>query len=122
VGDMSQIIQKAVKLGVKAVRVHESGDFYSAIYAQQWETISNKFESLKFFAYTKSPYRPDNFNIVESILPDGSINFGSVEDIDKKHEKYKYPICPATKTGKRIVCGVSCKLCQSLKHVLFYIH
>ena len=117
------IIKKSLKHGVTAVRVHESGDFYSQEYANKWETIAKSFPNLRFFAYTKSDFRPcaDNFNIVESVLPDGSINFGDDNFITEKKEKYGYPVCPVT-LGEGVKCGSDCKLCQDVSHVLFKKH
>ena len=123
---MTALIRRAELLGVSAVRVHESGDFFSQEYADMWEDIADRFPTLRFFAYTKSPYRPEghNWNIVDSILPDGDINYGSHEFVHEKAEKYGYPICPATDhtLTKSTVCGKTCKLCQYLNHVLFYQH
>ena len=64
--DMILIIDKAIKYGITAVRVHESGDFYSFKYAMAWGSIADHFPRLKFFAYTKSPFIPvskNSFNI-----------------------------------------------------------
>ena len=128
--DMVKLIKHGVaRYGVKAVRVHESGDFYSQEYANKWDSIAfavhAEYPEVKFFAYTKSPYRPlSGFNIVESILPDGSINYGPWAYVIEKAIKYHAVICPygLTKVNFKGMCGVKCKACQNKKHVLFLQH
>lgn len=110
---------------ITAVRIHESGDYYCAAYAQAWNTIIAALPGITFYGYTKSPYRPApaaNLNIVESILPDGRVNFGAPEVIDTIHKETGFPICPATKKGNKVTCGKSCTLCQRRPNVLFYVH
>lgn len=124
---MGEIIQTARrKYGLKAVRIHSSGDFYSQEYADSWTVIASMFPSIKFFTYSKSPYRPkgDNINIVESILPDGEINYGNKEYILEKAKKYRAPICPygMGKAGKQVKCGETCHACITRGLVLFLKH
>jgi len=37
-----------------AIRIHDSGDFYSKEYLDKWVTIANDNPKVKFYAYTKS--------------------------------------------------------------------
>lgn len=37
-----------------AVRIHSSGDFYSADYARAWATVARRHPDVLFYAYTKS--------------------------------------------------------------------
>lgn len=133
---MLKIIHKAViKHNVKAVRVHESGDFYSQEYADKWQRIAQTCKGylgkdLVFYAYTKSPYRPlQGFNIVESILPDGNINFADKKTVYKLSKKHKAKVCPYglaykghKKLKNKIICGRDCKACMNYKYVVFVKH
>jgi len=115
------------KYGVTAIRVHESGDFYSQEYANNWNYIAGKIQisrpDVVFFAYTKSPYRPAQyFNIVESILPDGSINFGDHDHVIRLAKKYHATICPYGISKIKFKCGLECKACQTKKYVVFHKH
>jgi hypothetical protein len=68
---------KKVSKWVKAVRVHDSGDFYSMDYLRKWIEIVKQFPDIKFYAYTKSlPFIhraydlqmiPDNFRLIQSV-------------------------------------------------------
>lgn len=70
------MIQYIKLSGARVVRIHESGDFYDQSYADKWSAIIKACPDVRFYGYTKSPYRPapaSNLNIVESILPDGRV-------------------------------------------------
>lgn len=68
-------INRAVKKGLKAVRVHDSGDFYSAEYMLSWFEIARRLPSVKFYAYTKmivlarrlASVTPTNFRLIQSL-------------------------------------------------------
>jgi len=70
-------VQKAAKKGARAVRIHDSGDFYSYEYMLQWFEIARANPSVRFYAYTKmvalvrQAYKaglvPDNFRLVQSL-------------------------------------------------------
>lgn len=68
-------IERAVKKGLKAVRVHDSGDFYSAEYLQSWFEIARRLPHVRFYAYTKmivlarrlSSVTPANFRLIQSL-------------------------------------------------------
>jgi len=68
-------IERAVKRGLKAVRVHDSGDFYSAEYLQAWFQIASRLPHVKFYAYTKmvvlvrrlASVTPANFRLIQSL-------------------------------------------------------
>jgi hypothetical protein len=60
-GTMVSVISAELdKLGKKAkdqkiaIRIHASGDFYSAGYLLQWATIAELYPNISFYAYTKS--------------------------------------------------------------------
>lgn len=119
-----RMVELINRSGLKVVRVHESGDFYSQEYADKWSRIAALCPNVKFFAYTKSPYRPvgSNWNIVESILPDGSINFGPRALITQKAKQYRAKICPYGIAKKAHTCGLHCTACQTHKYVVFVQH
>lgn len=47
-------LQKALKKNTKLVRIHESGDFFSAAYLQAWLMVALHNPSLKFYFYSKN--------------------------------------------------------------------
>jgi hypothetical protein len=58
--------------GLRAVRIHESGDFYSQEYLDKWVRVAKAMPKLIFFAFTKSWWldfdqRPNNFVVRLSI-------------------------------------------------------
>ena len=66
-----------------AIRIHDSGDFYSKEYLEKWVTIANDNPKVKFYAYTKSiplfigKELPSNMDIIFSTgsKKDELINF-----------------------------------------------
>jgi hypothetical protein len=93
-----------------------------------WKQIAIDNPNVKFYFYTKMPCLTielselDNVNQVNSILPDGELNFGSIEYVNELSKKYNAPICPATIKGNDIKCGKDCKICINKNYVLFVIH
>lgn len=77
VSRMADEVARAVKKGAKAVRVHDSGDFYSYDYMLAWFEIAAQFPNVKFYAYTKmvglvkQAYKtglvPYNFRLIQSL-------------------------------------------------------
>lgn len=65
------------------VRIHSSGDFFSAEYAAMWARIAERFPDVVFYCYTKSPFAPvdSRIVIVPSFDSQGLPNFGSLEDV-----------------------------------------
>jgi len=65
------------KKKIKAIRVHDSGDFYSMDYLRSWLEIARLNPDVKFYAYTKSlPFVhkayelglvPPNFRLIQSV-------------------------------------------------------
>jgi hypothetical protein len=89
------------KRKIKAIRVHDSGDFYSMDYLRSWLEISRLNPDVRFYAYTKSlPFVhrahelglvPPNFRLIQSVggLADSRIRtdlphariFGTLEEL-----------------------------------------
>lgn len=76
VQNMHAEIQKW-KRKIKAIRVHDSGDFYSMDYLKSWLEIARLNPDVKFYAYSKSlPFIhkafelglvPSNFRLIQSV-------------------------------------------------------
>ena len=127
INKISTMVKHAQVHKVKAVRIHESGDFYSKKYAEKWADIARAFPGLTFYGYTKAPENlpesmPENMNIVHSVLPCGSINFGSHTDMVKLAKKHHATICPYGIAKRPFTCGIDCKACLTKKHVVFIQH
>lgn len=115
----------------KYVRVHESGDFYSQEYINDWVEIAKQNPSMVFFAYTKRMKHFDftemqnlsNFVLIDS-LKFGGLNYDIKENIQALHEKTGAMVCPYDKPDT--VCGLTCTYCMTKeaqdKGVLFIKH
>jgi hypothetical protein len=74
---MIQEVQRATARGARAVRVHDSGDFYSYDYMLSWFEIARQCPTVRFYAYTKmvslvrmahkAGLVPDNFRLIQSL-------------------------------------------------------
>lgn len=119
--------RKAKKNKPRAVRIHESGDFYSKDYAERWAEIARQCPDITFYGYTKAPWNlpediPDNMNIVESVMPGGEVNFGSKEKVIRMSKQYGAAICPYGKAKKAFKCGTDCQACLKRSRVVFIEH
>jgi hypothetical protein len=126
---MITLINQAIsKYGINAFRIHTSGDFYSFDYVKKWERIIKAFPEIKFYGYTKTKFQVKGMNLVQSIFPCGSINYGDMHYVKDLFNKYHCPICPVTmleknsKLGKVKICGKSCTVCHTANYVLFIAH
>jgi hypothetical protein len=119
-------IQK--KRNKKAIRIHESGDFYSRKYLELWLEIARENPTVKFYGYTKvNAYldilnSQENVNFVASVLPSGEVNFGDLQWVKKTSKAMSIPVCPVTLGVKKAICGETCSLCQRKTRVLFVQH
>jgi hypothetical protein len=113
---------------IKYVRIHVSGDFYSQEYIDKWCSIVQEFPDIKFYTYTKTfnMFNFDNItslaniNIINSIAPDGGINYGDSKRIEYL-KSIGYNVCP-TQKGDNIICGENCKICIEKQKVCFNVH
>jgi hypothetical protein len=103
---------------MKFVRVHEASDFYSQEYIDKWYEIAKSKPNIIFYAYTKRMLEFNfkklldlpNFVLHNSILPDGSYNYG--KDTRKLQNKCTQSyVCPVT-TGTARGCGYDCWWCM----------
>lgn len=112
------IIDQIKRQKIEFVRIHSSGDFFSQAYIDRWALIARECPDTRFFAYTKTLELFDfrafkalkNTALVNSILPDGRVNYGSPEFCREAVKKYTAFVCPATQ-GKPVRCGIDCHMC-----------
>ena len=80
------LVNKEIKSKkIDALRIHDSGDFYSRDYLNKWVTIAKDNPNVNFYAYTKSlPYfkgvtLPNNMDIIFSVggYKDKEIDFNN---------------------------------------------
>jgi hypothetical protein len=123
-----QIVKEIKDHGSKVVRIHESGDFYRKSYVNDWRTIATRCKDVQFYFYTKVSKLTDglasetNVNRVNSILPNGRVNFGPKDEMVSIAKETGYPLCPATVQKADNICGNTCKICQHEPNVLFVKH
>lgn len=123
---------------LRAVRVHESGDFYSVEYVRKWIAIASYFQDvaprLQFYAYTKRfDHAPKNrriaaalrdlaalpnFTLVDSLQYGGLCNYGTAEELAPALAAGAF-LCPCTSGDGAKICGSTaaggCNYCQSKK-------
>lgn len=119
------------------VRIHSSGDFFSQQYITLWDSIvrdvNNIRQDIQFYFYTKVSHILDfsgltghhNVNMVESILPDGRVNFASFEEVFEIAKETGVYVCPYRNphlNEELHRCGDTCTHCMHNKHVLFIKH
>ena len=117
------------KRGV-VVRIHVGGDFYSERYVRKWRRIAGALPSVQFYGYTKvwefvqstSLNELENVNIINSVLPDGTVNFGPLDEMVAKSKEFVIPICPYRRGHNDDKCGATCSLCLTEPRMLFVKH
>lgn len=121
---MIDMIEEINSKGIKIVRLHESGDFFSPSYIYYWEVIIKKCPDTMFYGYTKvfdkvsRLNKLTNCNIIDS-LSNGVRNYGTKEYCETLNKKYGHHICKLPHDGK---CMVDCKVCLEKQKVCFIIH
>ena len=121
-------------IGRGEVRIHAAGDFNTQNpdkYAVLWYEIAKKFNSFRFWTYTKvKKYESlfdnlKNANIVKSVVPGLGFNFGHCDYIINAYYTLK-------ELGESVYickCGIDknqhcerCGVCATYKYVLFIEH
>lgn len=121
-------------IGRGEVRIHAAGDFNtsnSEQYAAMWYDIAKKFNTFRFWTYTKVKRFETlfddlkNANIVKSVIPGIGFNFGTCEYIINAYYTLK-------ELGQSVYickCGIDknqhcekCGVCATYKYVLFVEH
>ena len=121
-------------IGRGEVRIHAAGDFNTQDpdkYAALWYEIAKKFNSFRFWTYTKvKKYESlfddlKNANIVKSVIPGLGFNFGHCDYIINAYYTLKelgqsVYICKCC-IDKNQHCE-RCGVCATYKYVLFIEH
>jgi hypothetical protein len=120
------------KKGIKYIRIHSSGDFYSNEYLNKWIKIAELNRDLIFYSYTKAYktkqlFLPDNLIIHQSYFEIDNkpyINYDNIENIIILKDKIDGYICPDTLGHEGIHCGITCLWCMTkqTKQILFVKH
>jgi hypothetical protein len=123
------MIEKLNRARLPRMRIHESGDFYSQKYLDDWVAIIQQFPERKFWAYTKSwnldfteALKLPNFNLRYSVdvttahYPAQDIPLAAVSE-----EENGTFVCPATLVkGHAIRCMKDCSFCAESKESLTF--
>ena len=125
------IIAQILADNITLCRIHASGDFFSAEYAEMWKEIAETCDGCRFWTYTKVRDFENlfdglqNANIVKSVIPACGFNFGHAEYIMETYKKL-------SANGENVhicKCGIdknqhctNCRGCSENKYVLFLEH
>lgn len=119
----------ALKKPLAAIRVHESGDFYSQEYIDKWHQVAQYRDKDLFYAYTKrlkdfdfsALAAMDNFILIDSCQY-GPINYGDGAFVQGMAAKGAF-VCPACTA---ITCNNGCRYCLTKaaqrSGVVFHAH
>lgn len=129
----SEIDKQLTKEKREFCRPHTAGEFFDQRYLNNWTEICGKHSEKRFWAYTKmqdildfsAMEKLNNFNLIYSFLPDGSLNFDEEKIILAKCKALGVPVCKYRKGMSAAAmphCGGSCKICLYSKHVGFVKH
>ena len=117
--------------GIKMVRIHAAGDFFSDAYCRMWTRIAAANPDTIFWTYTKTLFKAvaefdamPNCNVVKSLV-NGGFNFGKAGYLIALH----YELVKAGKSVWICRCGIdknqhcnNCHHCYSAEYVLFLEH
>lgn len=93
VSEIKTLALKSKAIGNKCIiRIHDSGDFYSQVYLNDWILIMEQLPDVSFYAYTKmiqmfeqsKPVLPKNFTVIYSL---GGSEDHLVSIIKHRHSK-----------------------------------
>jgi len=133
---VNEIIKEIKSHKVKFVRIHATGDFFSAEYVKAWTTIASACKETCFWTYTKSfghGFDSElnelnslvNVNIVKSVIDQCGFNFGHCDYILDTY----YKLLSQGENPYICKCGVDdtvhcndCHKCAERKYVLFLEH
>jgi hypothetical protein len=120
---------KAVAGKILAVRVHESGEFFSQQYVDNWVQVARALPGCVFYAYTKRLAELDfsrlrrrpNFVLINSLQY--GVNYGDARVIER-YRRRGARVCPAV--YGRVSCGSGCNYCLTKvaqrRGVVFHRH
>ncbi len=115
------------KPAVVAVRIHSSGDFFSAEYVAMWARIARDYRRrFRFYAFTKAekvldlgPLAAAGVNVIPSFIG-GFLNFGPADHVQMLRRRFGAFVCPAGSEGAQ--CGDGCRYCFTKKKAAFLQH
>lgn len=121
-------------IGRGEIRIHAAGDFNTENpdeYANMWHDIASRFNTFRFWTYTKIKRFETlfddlkNANIVKSVIPGIGVNFGHCDYIIDAY----YTLREAGKKVYICRCGIdknqhcqNCGVCATYDYVLFIEH
>lgn len=104
-------LKRLLKFGIKWVRVHEGGEFYSEEYTMKWLNIALRLPCLTFFAYTKRMDIAKRLRDMPNFVLFNSEQYGPLNYFEKEEiTPGKFPIVCAA--GKGVMCGTRCTYCM----------
>lgn len=117
--------------GVRVLRVHVAGDFFSPEYVDMWRAIARECPGVVMWTYTKVAAAENafddvpNFNVVKSFVPGHGNNYGECGYILALYEALQTAgksvyICKCGMQGERHC--IECGACRTCDHVLFIEH
>lgn len=128
------IMAQLETIGRGEIRIHAAGDFNTTdpdAYAAMWYDIAKRFNSFRFWTYTKIKQFETlfddlkNANIVKSVIPGIGFNFGTCEYIINAY----YTLKSLEQSVYICRCGIDknqhcerCGVCATYKYVLFLEH
>lgn len=128
------IMAQLESIGRGEIRIHAAGDFNTTnpdSYAYMWKEIAKRFNSFRFWTYTKVKKYENlfddlkNANIVKSVIPGIGFNFGHCEYIINAY----YTLKDIGESVYICKCGIDknqhcerCGVCATYKYVLFIEH
>jgi hypothetical protein len=86
---INTISAEITRRGIKKVRIHDSGDFYSLGYAVKWFLIAQKHRDVQFYAYTKMVKWFNNLMLVPVNLTI-IYSYGGTEDNFINPDKHRH--------------------------------
>jgi len=69
ISTMVQAIRHATRKGEKLFRIHDSGDFFSAAYANAWYEVCGQLPDVRFWAPTRAWQLPTSTDAVDGLKP-----------------------------------------------------
>lgn len=128
---VDEMVARIIRMGLKVIRIHESGDLYHPRYAEMWGEIAKRLPNVRFYLYTKSiPYAAPlkalpNVTVIYSyggkldhLINPATDNYARVVDSAADVQPGEH-LCKATKpTTKESqkICGRTCTYCHGEGH------
>lgn len=128
---VDEMVAKIVKMRLKVVRVHASGDLYTREYAKMWAEIARRLLDVRFYLYTKSiPYVAPlrglpNFTVIfseggkrDDLIDKRTDNYARVVDsaADVQPDEHLCRAVTSTTKENQKICGRTCNHCHGEGH------